>query len=227
MTASRNPSFVGSSPRMRGALGELIVAIALVGIIPAYAGSTPRGPMPSGLCRDHPRVCGEHSHFRQWTASTGGSSPRMRGALADEIDAELLGRIIPAYAGSTARRRSRASSARDHPRVCGEHGSTRRRWRRRAGSSPRMRGAPRPEAVFHSPVGIIPAYAGSTVPCVHGRVVGGDHPRVCGEHGFLLESRSKMLGSSPRMRGALPVGIDIDVSHGIIPAYAGSTSHPH
>ena len=135
----------GSSPRMRGARG---CASRLV----------PRR-------RDHPRVCGEHldtSHRRlqvsriipAYAGSTLillarpavplGSSPRMRGARR-------------------SRRRS-SGPRRDHPRVCGEHGelhvgraprrgiipayagSTSIEEEKRqldAGSSPRMRGAPR------------------------------------------------------------------------------------
>lgn len=51
---------VGSSPRMRGALSAMFSSYTLLGIIPAYAGST-----------DAASTCGAVSH---------GSSPRMRGA---------------------------------------------------------------------------------------------------------------------------------------------------
>ena len=51
----------GSSPRMRGARLLPGQGRRLLGIIPAYAGST----HPRVLCRswawDHPRVCGEHA----------------------------------------------------------------------------------------------------------------------------------------------------------------------
>ena len=50
----------GSSPRMRGALATLVSRAKSGGIIPAYAGSTPRTSAPGALLWDHPRVCGEH-----------------------------------------------------------------------------------------------------------------------------------------------------------------------
>ena len=50
----------GSSPHTRGAQPAGAVAVAELGIIPAYAGSTflphPRRPR----CEDHPRIRGEH-----------------------------------------------------------------------------------------------------------------------------------------------------------------------
>ena len=69
-------------PRIRGEHrprgGDQVRAL---GIIPAYAGSTPPAPRLAALCRDHPRIRGEH----------------------DVLAAQDCGEpgIIPAYAGST------------------------------------------------------------------------------------------------------------------------------
>ena len=70
----------------------------------------------------------------------------------------------------------------DHPRVCGEHGGGVYFPVDAGGSSPRMRGALRPSGFRHWFLGIIPAYAGSTIykEIRAGRLA--DHPRVCGEH---------------------------------------------
>ena len=54
---------IGSSPRVRGARKFVVVIILGPGIIPACAGSTVRIAAISRPGRDHPRVCGEHSHF--------------------------------------------------------------------------------------------------------------------------------------------------------------------
>ena len=54
----------GSSPRMRGALCATLSYLILTRIIPAYAGSTIYGLVTSLLWKDHPRVCGEHWHWR-------------------------------------------------------------------------------------------------------------------------------------------------------------------
>ena len=91
----------GSSPRMRGARVGNRWYRAPRGIIPAYAGSTVALQMFKGGTEDHPRVCGEHT----WTTSSNGcymgSSPRMRGARIGIHETVVIGRIIPAYAGST------------------------------------------------------------------------------------------------------------------------------
>ena len=73
--------------------------------------------------------------------------------------------------------------------------------------------------------GIIPAYAGSTLRVRVRGVRGGDHPRVCGEHSMRSARRERTSGSSPRMRGAPFEDTKARFRLGIIPAYAGSTSH--
>ena len=50
-----------------------------------------------------------------------------------------------------------------------------------------------------------------------------DHPRIRGEHAYLMACRSSRLGSSPHTRGALPAVERQATVKGIIPAYAGST----
>ena len=91
----------GSSPRMRGTPNGVEYRIADTGIIPAYAGNTPVACRRDGRNRDHPRVCGEHLCESTFTASSKGSSPRMRGTLKrTRIAVDVTG-IIPAYAGNT------------------------------------------------------------------------------------------------------------------------------
>ena len=73
-----------------------------------------------------------------------------------------------------------------------------------------MRGAPTPSRRIHQRMGIIPADAGST-------------------SDGLVEPAALSLGdpgSSPRMRGALKLGLPIHVLSRIIPADAGSTGTP-
>ena len=50
----------GSSPRMRGTLGDSLVLVVRRGIIPAYAGNTTCPAFLLSSHGDHPRVCGEH-----------------------------------------------------------------------------------------------------------------------------------------------------------------------
>ena len=53
-------SFMGSSPRMRGSLGNLPFSGVDSGIIPAHAGLTRIQTAAAKLTRDHPRACGAH-----------------------------------------------------------------------------------------------------------------------------------------------------------------------
>ena len=209
---------------MRGAHSTVLDAVALEGIIPAYAGSTehPHGCLRE--VRDHPRVCGEHAAIVLASLPSSGSSPRMRGAPQPQYQLPWSAGIIPAYAGSTTRHPLSNFQRRDHPRVCGEHSGASSSTLRWAGSSPRMRGALVACSAASAHEGIIPAYAGSTPPKTRARTHGGDHPRVCGEHWLVGRDSVPSSGSSPRMRGALD-GADLEsLGLGIIPAYAGSTA---
>ena len=93
-----------------------------IGIIPACAGNT-TSPYAYVECSwDHPRVCGEHAVVRFRVNVPPGSSPRVRGTLVDGDFMQAEHGIIPACAGNTADCPMRLLFARDHPRVCGEHG---------------------------------------------------------------------------------------------------------
>ena len=187
---------------MRGAQVHRALRRHVAGIIPAYAGSTRQGPCGRRSRRDHPRVCGEHSGVTKKSTKVSGSSPRMRGALRFRTAKVKMHGIIPAYAGSTRSRRSTSQAWRDHPRVCGEHICVAPNTSALMGSSPRMRGAPRALFAVLLDVGIIPAYAGSTMDDKIAGIEVGDHPRVCGEHRPARIFALDTSGSSPRMRGA-------------------------
>ena len=81
--SSRLESRYGSSPRMRGALGDALCECMIDRIIPADAGSTGRPTPPVNISADHPRGCGEHDDRRPVQGEAPGSSPRMRGALGE------------------------------------------------------------------------------------------------------------------------------------------------
>ena len=152
----------GSSPRMRGALPYVQRMKITAGIIPAYAGSTVCSSSRLSAARDHPRVCGEHLPLQPSRGDWIGSSPRMRGAPNTYFGSIKVSRIIPAYAGSTAKWLPCGARSKDHPRVCGEHSHIAGKILILKGSSPRMRGA---RFWFYRVTpfrGIIPAYAGST-----------------------------------------------------------------
>ena len=153
---------MGSSPRMRGTPLVVWGDSCDEGIIPAYAGNTPRAAWTPRSCRDHPRVCGEHSESGMDTKIVQGSSPRMRGTRFKCARQSSTTGIIPAYAGNT--------------------GTTRPCQQPSWGSSPRMRGTRMRRGIRCCGGGIIPAYAGNTSGSTFLNTLSRDHPRVCGEH---------------------------------------------
>ena len=96
-----------------------------------------------------------------------------------------------------------AWSARDHPRIRGEHHALLESNGESRGSSPHTRGAPAGRPTTSNRTRIIPAYAGSTV--------------------FDNPGKDNVPGSSPHTRGAHQNQCDSRHEKGIIPAYAGST----
>ena len=191
--------------------------------IPAYAGNTHTAFRLFRSGAVHPRVCGEHTVADAGLQGITGSSPRMRGTLKALLQALLVERFIPAYAGNTASDALFLLASTVHPRVCGEHERRLCGYLTTVGSSPRMRGT-RP--FFYSVRRrrrFIPAYAGNTRSCgpLHSRFP--VHPRVCGEHMFVHASSALRRGSSPRMRGTLLSAHDGTEADRFIPAYAGNT----
>ena len=147
----------------------------------------------------------------------------MRGALYRVAANESWFRIIPADAGSTTCLGSAHGQEQDHPRGCGEHGTSGKDSGSRVGSSPRMRGALRFQIRNLPALGIIPADAGSTSSADPDDPYRWDHLRGCGEHLLDLIASVPSAGSSPRMRGAPSTYTPGSSMQGIIPADAGST----
>ena len=61
MSKDSEALYEGSSPRVRGTLGELAGDACHKGIIPACAGNTGELLTRLAALGDHPRVCGEHT----------------------------------------------------------------------------------------------------------------------------------------------------------------------
>ena len=93
-------------------------------------------------------------------------------------------------------------TARDHPRMCGEHDVLVDYEICHTGSSPHVRGAPIWQARWSGVAGIIPACAGSTQSLLVVCYWFGDHPRMCGEHMVSTRRICQPSGSSPHVRGA-------------------------
>ena len=237
-------TFEGSSPHTRGAPDRGGQVFRVVGIIPAYAGSTPKLPAPEALVADHPRIRGEHGSRSAPPPGRRGSSPHTRGAHQRAPVCARHQGIIPAYAGSTSPSVSSSSIKADHPRIRGEHLGGCLSGSQIRGSSPHTRGARPVGRHVAAADGIIPAYAGSTMASYRLDLMTQDHPRRRGEHprapvttvhgaGSSPHTRGApaaaspramaISGSSPHTRGALCLHRRHRTRRRIIPAYAGST----
>ena len=175
----------GSSPRVRGTRNGRLGRRKRRRFIPACAGNTRR--------------------TKPLTRSHHGSSPRVRGTHVHTLRIFAKHRFIPACAGNTCRPPPASWRPAVHPRVCGEH-ATSKQGRHRgfrfipacagntttfpkggwsySGSSPRVRGTRRPRAAGVGRGRFIPACAGNTTIAAPSRIrFGGSSPRVRGTHG--------------------------------------------
>ena len=134
------------------------------------------------MAEDHPRIRGEHADIAERFPDHDGSSPHTRGARIHPRRGPHAVRIIPAYAGSTARRVAAGLPESDHPRIRGEHSDPGSRTLYLEGSSPHTRGALLGDVLMPGDGAIIPAYAGSTSDFNEATDTDPDHPRIRGEH---------------------------------------------
>ena len=154
------------------------------GSSPRGRGKPPSSPRPSSPKSAHPRVGGENAEHRANPVDKPGSSPRGRGKpWTSPPRLSWLG-LIPAWAGKTVATARAPRSARAHPRVGGENSVEDPHSRMCFGSSPRGRGKLRRGGTASRQTGLIPAWAGKTVPAstlgqrrwAHPRVGGENHP---------------------------------------------------
>ena len=187
-------------------------------------------------------MCGEQPYLETNLHDIAGSSPSVRGAVLHKLGPFVHKGIIPACAGSRSWVAINPAAARDHPRVCGEQVVKAEQSVGGKGSSPRVRGAAIstqsalvdhgiiPACAGSSPHTTIylrfcwdhPACAGSSWNCKQGYNDIRDHPRVCGEQWMAAARLPLMMGSSPRVRGAVRASAAQYGADGIIPACAGS-----
>ena len=175
-------SMRGSPPHMRGKVYSPSSPYITSGITPAYAGKRNEISFRWNGRKDHPRICGKSSQLRRWpgvmrdhpricgekSALTNcllfplGSPPHMRGKASCLYFRVPLTGITPAYAGKSYRERYGHHQGRDHPRICGEKSTRKRRTDSTLGSPPHMRGKVLSFVFRLNRDGITPAYAGKS-----------------------------------------------------------------
>ena len=171
----------GSSPRVRGTVVGIELAISLWRFIPACAGNRTRSPPLACRRPVHPRVCGEQRADETMGAIRTGSSPRVRGTVPFCRPGKTRRRFIPACAGNSYVSGTILRLPSVHPRVCGEQFASRLHCTRPPGSSPRVRGTVCRERRDLRLCRFIPACAGNSSSAGKSQEGFSVHPRVCGE----------------------------------------------
>ena len=215
----------GSSPRVRGKPRRALVGGAVGRLIPARAGKTLSGFDTRPFVAAHPRACGENRFRQMSTGYSDGSSPRVRGKRGAAAVVPGHPRLIPARAGKTLPFVWCLVDCAAHPRACGENYPPAHLAAAAAGSSPRVRGKPRPVDAGDVPEGLIPARAGKTGPRTPTLGAGPAHPRACGENYPQRPASHVVEGSSPRVRGKHPHACRPPQPSRLIPARAGKTPY--
>ena len=113
-------SQAGSSPRLRGTDNLIERASGKARFIPAPAGNSVFSTQTAARLPVHPRACGEQPALDSASAGVAGSSPRLRGTVANERNHSPRDRFIPAPAGNSRLPFGRWSIHTVHPRACGE-----------------------------------------------------------------------------------------------------------
>ena len=150
--------------------------------------------------RDHLRVCGADPSSLPAVTPKGGSSPRVRSRLGDEVEAGRLRGIISACAEQTVIEHRRLLRSGDHLRVCGADVFRLPSHVLPEGSSPRVRSRPERSDIIEISIGIISACAEQTLLRGLVHMSTRDHLRVCGADFEKLLHIVLGEGSSPRVR---------------------------
>ena len=173
---------MGSSPLTRGKPPRGASHAFHVRLIPAHAGKTHQPTTGVSKNTAHPRSRGENVLARCAHASTPGSSPLTRGKRLDSPVLATHGRLIPAHAGKTPKRRAIRTTDQAHPRSRGENRSRIIRGFLSRGSSPLTRGKLLGVEPLEVSRRLIPAHAGKTVKCLRTTSASSAHPRSRGEN---------------------------------------------
>ena len=106
---------------MRGIFNSCVLLLRFDRFNPAYAGNIYLWGFYGIYSQVQPRVCGEYLFKRMDTASTIGSTPRMRGISITIFNRITQTRFNPAYAGNIIVGIRVFKAFQVQPRVCGEY----------------------------------------------------------------------------------------------------------
>ena len=92
---------LGSPPHMRGKGVLTVPTFIRKRITPAHAGKSRSSKNFLHIHQDHPRTCGEKTHYPRFRGRLSGSPPHMRGKDIVVCDRSYSVRITPAHAGKS------------------------------------------------------------------------------------------------------------------------------
>ena len=215
--------FAGSSPLTRGKQDAGRPQFRNEGFIPTHAGRTSSFSWLLRRSADHPRSREENFLGLIAILIIVSHPPLTRGKPQFGHDRRGMGRLIPAHAGKTKRRRSRRPEWPAHPRSRGENRFSVSAGSTLAGSSPLTRGKRRRGRRCRRARRLIPAHAGKTWRSQTRAVRLRAHPRSRGENSGSCEPPQLPRGSSPLTRGKPIPKPSPKPTPGLIPAHAGKT----
>ena len=131
-----------------------------------------------------------------------GSSPPVRGSVADGSGKKQPKRFIPARAGIGCWVPAQRACSPVHPRPCGDRALGCGLASAGLGSSPPVRGSDTATAQGNDQQRFIPARAGIGVPSRLAGVLPSVHPRPCGDRRWRAFAAVHVGGSSPPVRGS-------------------------
>ena len=191
----------GSPPHTREPLILIVLVIGLFRITPAYAGTTYVEKCYLIRYKDHPRIRGNHYISAECIIAIIGSPPHTREPPKELTHKERVQRITPAYAGTTATLLINNQSARDHPRIRGNHRNFGANNYDILGSPPHTREPPQIQRRARRRYRITPAYAGTTRRINNALSDLQDHPRIRGNHKLSESELNNLTVDHPRIRG--------------------------
>ena len=157
-------SLAGDHPRLCGEKSASAFAVRMdSGSPPPMRGKASGSQMRSHFSRDHPRLCGEKQLVKRCEKMALGSPPPMRGKAFLVCQCDYSTGITPAYAGKSYQSPQCIIIHMDHPRLCGEKGSSKGLRGARWGSPLPMRGKAASASSGTISSGITPAYAGKSL----------------------------------------------------------------
>ena len=161
----RRSGFQGSPPPVRGTHAPMGYNGMIIRITPACAGNTSAFSLSYLVCKDHPRLCGEHALSTGGPVPRLGSPPPVRGTPSTAGSTANFAGITPACAGNTLGGVCQPRDKQDHPRLCGEHADEMSYRGMYLGSPPPVRGTLSLVAPIWAASRITPACAGNTFDC--------------------------------------------------------------